>query len=330
MPEAEPSPEPGSADPATKQTTRSGAGSAEPATSTEAEKPRAPARRRWRSLSAVARLAVIHDRHPDHPDHLDLSEFEDDARDIASASPRARAVEGGLLERALSAAVHHGEEDESGAASEPPAAAADGWLLRVVAPELAGCSDTERAYVWKARLIMALETWAGGFSNVAGFELVLALCGGDSVVLAGHSAVIASANSLLATFLTPVVSSLSDSRGRRPFMVATRSGWMLWMLAQPRVGSLAARATAAIIFNGILNAGVQTVTYSCFSDLFGFQVRGLILTLSVYLCLLSVSINRRSDSVVAACASRPRHRRSQRPTEFIGTSRSSPASPSAR
>ena len=273
MPEAEPSPEPGSADPATEQTTSSGAGSAEPTTSTEAEKPRAPARRRWRSLSGVARLAVIHDRHPDHPDHLDLSEYDDDARDIASASPRARAVEGGLLERALSAAVHHGEEDESGAASEPPAAAADGWLLRVVAPELVGCSDAERAYVWKARLIMALETWAGGFSNVAGFELVLALCGGDSVVLAGHSAVIASANSLLATFLTPVVSSLSDSRGRRPFMVATRSGWMLWMLAQPRVGSLAARATAAIIFNGILNAGVQTVTYSCFSDLFGFQVR---------------------------------------------------------
>ena len=256
------------------------------------EKPRAPARRRWRSLSGVARLAVIHDRHPDHPDHLDLSEYDDDARDIASASPRARAVEGGLLERALSAAVHHGEEDESGAAaaSEPPPAAADGWLLRVVAPELAGCSDAERAYVWKARLIMALETWAGGFSNVAGFELVLALCGGDSVVLAGHSAVIASANSLLATFLTPVVSSLSDSRGRRPFMVATRSGWMLWMLAQPRVGSLAARATAAIIFNGILNAGVQTVTYSCFSDLFGFQVRAHFD--SVYLCLLSVSINR--------------------------------------
>ena len=81
---------------------------------------RAPARRRWRSLSGVARLAVIHDRHPDHPDHLDLSEYDDDARDIASASPRARAVEGGLLERALSAAVHHGEEDESDTASEPP------------------------------------------------------------------------------------------------------------------------------------------------------------------------------------------------------------------
>ena len=76
MPDAEPSPEPGSADPATEQTTSSGAGSAEPTTttSTEAEKPRAPARRRWRSLSGVARLAVIHDRHPDHPDHLDLSE----------------------------------------------------------------------------------------------------------------------------------------------------------------------------------------------------------------------------------------------------------------
>ena len=107
-----------------------------------------------------------------------------------------------------------------------------------MAPELAECSVRERSFVWRMRLQTIVETWASGITNVASFELVLALCGGDSVVLASHNALISSGNSLLATFLSPVVCSLSDAYGRIPFMTLMRSGWLLWLVASPRVRTL--------------------------------------------------------------------------------------------
>ncbi len=144
-------------------------------------------------------------------------------------------------------------------------------LALFVAPELADCSAAERSFVWRLRLQTIVETWASGISNVASFELVLALCGGDSVLLASHNAIITSANSLLATFLSPVVCSLSDAHGRIPFMTLMRSGWLLWLVVAPRVRTLPQRLVAAIVFQGICNVGVNTLSSSAASDLFGFQ-----------------------------------------------------------
>eukprot|EP01051_Picozoa_sp_SAG22_P018866 SAG22_NODE_3307_length_1789_cov_1.311834_1_plen_435_part_01 len=146
-----------------------------------------------------------------------------------------------------------------------------GALGRLLAPELADCSAHERAFVWRMRLQTLIETWASGITNVASFELVLALCGGDSVVLASHNAAISSANSLIATFLSPVICSLSDAHGRVPFMALMRSGWVLWLVAAPRVRTLPQRLLAAVLLQGVLNVGVSTLASSAASDLFGFQ-----------------------------------------------------------
>lgn len=171
--------------------------------------------------------------------------------------------------------VHHehpghvqlGPHDEHLEHATRPTAA----LTLMVAPELADCSTHERSFVWRMRLQTIIETWASGITNVASFELVLALCGGDSVVLASHNAVISSANSLLATFLSPVVCSLSDAHGRIPFMTLMRSGWLLWLVVAPRVRTLPQRLLAAVVFQGVLNVGVNTLSSSAASDLFGFQ-----------------------------------------------------------
>jgi MFS family permease len=182
-------------------------------------------------------------KHQDHPGHVQLTAHQHDTDDTS--------------------------ESQSNPAdpTHPPLSK----LALLVAPELADCSAPERSFVWRMRLQTIVETWASGISNVASFELVLALCGSDSVVLASHNALISSANSLLATFLSPVVCSLSDAHGRIPFMTLMRSGWLLWLVVAPRVRTLPHRLLAAIVFQGILNVGVNTLSSSAASDLFGFQ-----------------------------------------------------------
>ena len=163
--------------------------------------------------------------------------------------------------------VHLGTHAEGHENSPQPLSS----LTLAVAPELADCSAHERAFVWRMRLQTIIETWASGITNVASFELVLALCGGDSVVLASHNAVISSVNSLLATFLSPVICSLSDAHGRVQLMTLMRSGWLLWLVVAPRVRTLPQRLVAAVLLQGVLNVGINTLGSSAASDLFGFQ-----------------------------------------------------------
>jgi hypothetical protein len=56
-------------------------------------------------------------------------------------------------------------------------------------------------------------------------------------------------------------------------MALMKAGWMLWLLAAPRVSTLAQRRIAAIVLQGVLNVGSNTLSSSATSDLFGFQPR---------------------------------------------------------
>ena len=129
----------------------------------------------------------------------------------------------------------------------------------------------EQQAVVSAAVVQACSVAAMGMTQAASLQVKLALCGGDLGVSAVATASLISAVSACSFFLQPVVGALSDTLGRRPFMMLeplARIGWFSFLTSR-LCSSLDRYVIAAVLNFGVLGAGGHLVREAALDDLFG-------------------------------------------------------------
>jgi MFS family permease len=133
-------------------------------------------------------------------------------------------------------------------------------------------SAPERRFVIQARFVGFLNQWSFNSCLVANNHHFLALCRGDTGLMAVTMASVTTVQNALNTLLAPLVGGLSDSVGRVPVLALGRLGCIAGLILLPRTRTLAQRRLIDTLFmfpTGIFLAGNQSVLDAAQSDLFG-------------------------------------------------------------
>ena len=127
----------------------------------------------------------------------------------------------------------------------------------------------ERSFVRKQRIFNALNQFAWAIQRPASDGQYIALCGGDTGLMARHYGTVQAMNNFFNMFGSPIVGALSDTLGRRQLLALGRCGWVCWFMAIPHFTSLRQRMLGELVCWSVLSTGNWVIYGAQNTDLFG-------------------------------------------------------------